>query len=976
MENDVSNNYKSNVLSKYVSDYTYSKISPPPSCFTFGTVNARSLMNKVTQIYDLLVSENLDLLLITETWLADDVLEVEHCLNKCMPVDYFYFYQSRSGKKGGGIAVIIRKSKAFKAQQIKVGTTQASMESLQIRLAFTSGIKIDIIGIYRPPNLPYTLFLEELYDVWETFITDEKSDDIIFLGDFNFRMDQTHESPVKQFNDLLHECGIHQYVDQPTHTKGHILDLIIAQEETHIVHEVKLSKIVTSDHSAVIVTSNLSTDSTTAPLKKNIQFREWSTLDKNIFGVNILREFATQEYSSSYNVSHLFELYNTVLSNALNKCLPFKDKSVSIAYRPWFDKELYKLQSARRKSERYWRKSKSDRDKLDYENKAKEFAERETELKKLYFKRELNTTCSKTVFRKCSELFKGFKKPQQYPFSYNDNITANKFNHYFLDKISQLRKLLSTSGTVDVNIYQQGNFSWRTFRLIDETILKPIVLSLNTKHCGLDPMPTWLLKEMLPIFLPFIVHLVNVSLITGTFPDKAKISLVTPLLKSIRLTYEDFKNFRPISNLNFVSKIIEKVIAVKLYDYLDEHRLLHKCQSGFRPKHSCETALLMVMNDLLICRDKGTDTVLLMLDISSAFDTLSHDILLDILKNYLHIDNIVLSWFKSYLSNRFQHVQVKSAKSDMLSNKFGVPQGSILGPILFTIYMIPVYKMLDDKGLTFHSYADDTQIYFSCSNVTEAKCKVKDIIDTIGQLFAALKLKLNADKTNVLLFTNNANFGNLDLEGNGNCVLEFKDSARNLGFIIDNKLKLEAQVTNVCKLCYYYIKLISKEKECLDFDTLKKVITSYVLSRLNYCSLLYANLPEYLLYKLQKVQNCAARLLTKTPKRDHITPVIKSLHWLTVKQFIHYRYLLTVYNCINDTMPNYLCNLLTFYEPNVRLRSDNQFLLNIPRVNTKYGERSFAYLGPKFWNELPINLKLCPTIDVFKVRVRKFLLSV
>ena len=230
-----------------------------------------------------------------------------------------------------------------------------------------------------------------------------------------------------------------------------------------------------------------------------------------------------------------------------------------------------------------------------------------------------------------------------------------------------------------------------------------------------------------------------------------KIALITPLLKKILLDPETLKNFRPVSNLSYISKLIERVVAERLNYHLTSNNLHEVLQSAYEKFHSTETALLKVQNDLLMSIDADGGAILVLLDLSAAFDTIDHSVLLNRLSD-LGIHGAVLSWFKSYLTGRRQSVKIKGQRSSERDLPFGVPQGSVLGPILFTIYTIPLGNIARSHGLLYHLYADDNQLYLSFRPLDPAslKCSLDSVlkcVDEIKEWLSANFLKFNGDKT-------------------------------------------------------------------------------------------------------------------------------------------------------------------------------------------------------------------------------------
>uniref|UniRef100_A0A672JBF0 Reverse transcriptase domain-containing protein n=1 Tax=Salarias fasciatus TaxID=181472 RepID=A0A672JBF0_SALFA len=211
-------------------------------------------------------------------------------------------------------------------------------------------------------------------------------------------------------------------------------------------------------------------------------------------------------------------------------------------------------------------------------------------------------------------------------------------------------------------------------------------------------------------------------------------------------------NYRPISNLPFISKVLEKVVVKQLYRHLQDNSLFEKFQSGYRAYHSTETALVKVTNDLLLAADAGLVSILVLRDLSAAFDTIDHNILLQRLECEVGIRGKAFCWFKSYLSNRYQFVHVNQQSSPCSQVSYGVPQGSVLGPILFLLYMLPLGNIIRSHDINFHCYADDTQLYLSMKpDQTNQIDRLSDCIREIKTWMTTNYLRLNPGKTEVII---------------------------------------------------------------------------------------------------------------------------------------------------------------------------------------------------------------------------------
>ena len=474
------------------------------------------------------------------------------------------------------------------------------------------------------------------------------------------------------------------------------------------------------------------------------------------------------------------------------------------------------------------------------------------------------------------------------------------------------------------------------FTPVDQAELASIIKSSKTSTCVLDPIPTKLFKEVFPLISQSILNIINTSLETGYVPQSFKYSVVKPLLKKPSLDPDTLSNYRPISNLPFISKVIEKVVVKQLTHHLQYNGLFEDFQSGFRPHHSTETALVKVTNDLLLAADNGLVSILVLLDLSAAFDTIDHRILLQRLERDVGIKGTALAWFQSYLSDRYQFVSVNDASSECSKVNFGVPQGSVLGPILFTIYMLPLGNIMRKHGINFHCYADDTQLYLSMKpNQTNQVEMLSACLKDIKTWMTMNYLSLNAEKTEVILLGPkhlrdmvSDNIISLD-----DISLSSNSSVRNLGVIIDQDLSFKAHISQACKTAFFHLRNIARIRNILSNSDAEKLIHAFVTSRLDYCNALLAACPKSSLKSLQLVQNAAARLLTGTGRREHITPVLASLHWLPVEFRVQFKILLLAYKALNGKAPSYLKDAILPYRPNRTLRSQNAGLLVVPRIS-------------------------------------------
>ena len=403
-------------------------------------------------------------------------------------------------------------------------------------------------------------------------------------------------------------------------------------------------------------------------------------------------------------------------------------------------------------------------------------------------------------------------------------------------------------------------------------------------------------------------------------------------------------------------------------------------QSAYRKCHSTETALLHVVNDLLQASDRGCVSILSLLDLSAAFDTIDHNILITRLRSTFGCSGIVLEWFISYLSCRTQSVFVGHESTPSVL-KCGVPQGSVLGPLLFTLYTHPLSTVICQSGISYHFFADDSQLHNSSvpSDFPVLACCLKDCIEDVADWMADSKLKMNDDKTELMAIGTRSKLSqvipNLVPMSISGCDIPFSQSVRNLGFYLDETLSMDAHIKYLCPILFCQFRRIGKIRSFLSTDAANKLAVSLILSRLDYCNSLLAGLPDNKLNKLQRIQNHAARLVLRKSKHESATTLLRTLHWLPVKARIQYKIACLSFQCIyQNSMPPYISDLLRPYCPSRTLRFLDASLLTVPRFSLEtFGKKSFSVFGPTVWNSLPLSLRKSQCFTTFKAKLKTHL---
>lgn len=460
-------------------------------------------------------------------------------------------------------------------------------------------------------------------------------------------------------------------------------------------------------------------------------------------------------------------------------------------------------------------------------------------------------------------------------------------------------------------------------------------------------------------------------------PSPLKHAIVTPLIKKPSLDKENLKNYRPVSNLSFLGKRIEKVAIDQINTHLIEHDFQEPLQSAYTANHSTETALVKVTSDILLSLDRNKCVYLVLLDLSAAFDTIDHHVFLERLTEDYSIGGSVTEWMESYLTNRTQQITIDGQFSDNISLDYGFPQGSCLGPFGFKLYTKPLTSIAQSYDINIHLYADDTQLYveFDPENSEPVLERLEKCIEEIRVWMNKNFLKLNEDKTEFIIFGTKTNIAKVSgwTVTVGDVEILPSKSVRNIGAYLDSQLTMDCHINNIIKSSYLQLRHLGKIRKYLTIEATEKLVHAFITSRLDNLNALLCNLNKSQVRRLQLVQNNAARLVLQKKRSCHVSPLLQQLHWLPIKYRIQYKVLLLVYKCLHNSGPAYLSALLQL-PTTQRLRSS--LLLIQPRpARTKYGERAFSWVAPQLWNTLPVKIRLASTTSHFKSLLKTHLFN-
>ena len=904
-----------------------------------------------------------DVMLLSETWLKSKRNDVTAAVSQYGYTLHHCNRNNRAKVTGGGVGVLVKK--CLDAKLLKVKQYQ-TFEHCVVKINLIENKWVTFISIYRLDYEAIDHFFTEFTELLELHTVTEKC---IIAGDINIHCDVTDDRYTMQFNNLLTAFNLSQFINKPTHKKGHTLDVVIACSEEVKVHGVEVNNIELSDHYLLSFSA-----SCTAPRSyyKTITYRK--KVDHDEFSDCLVEVLNNIPISNSF--SETICEYNDRLSALVeNKC-PKVTKEVKIVDEaPWFDNDYKELRKERRRAERKFKRSGDEVDHIAFKDLRKKTTLAASEKKKEHYVAKIQNANNKPkmLFSVVKTLMDA-QPMRVLPTSTSDTKLANDFLTYFREKIAKIRELFPPA-KISTESHPPGNIKFSTFERATEEEIHGIVKAYGVSCSPEDPIPIKILSDHVDTLVPLWLELVNLSLSTGSM-DCVKSAVIGPLLKEAdeMVDIEVFKNFRPVSNLVFLSKLIERCVATRLNKHMKDNKLESKNEFGYKVGHSTELLLVKVVDGLLTVFDKKKATVLLLLDLSAAFDTVDQNKLLHILRYDIGLNGTVYKWFESFIKGRSQRVKIGESYSDVDMLLYGLAQGSVLGPPLFNIYIRSLYPYIQALNYNIEGFADDHQIFKSFLPVFQVEVLgqgINDCLKAVEQWMNEFFLKLNKTKTKILVLAPLSIMASIIIHGTfvENQCIRFVSCAKNLGVWLDENLNFSFHIRKVVSSAFMVIRAISKIKYFLPKECLCTIVCSLVLSKLDYCNALYYGINNKEIALLQSVQNAAIRLIGGGRKydRESLTPLYNELHWLRISERVVFKLCLIVHKCVWGLGPE-------SYDEMIVMKNSRTLKLVEKKFETGYGKRSFSCAGPKLWNCLPMNVREEKDTENFKKRLKSLLM--
>ena len=496
------------------------------------------------------------------------------------------------------------------------------------------------------------------------------------------------------------------------------------------------------------------------------------------------------------------------------------------------------------------------------------------------------------------------------------------------------------------------------------------------KSAGYDDVNFNTVKPIFEYISEPLKYIFNLSISTGLFPNSLKIARITPIYKSGDIT--DMSNYRPISVLPCFSKILERIMYNRLYNHLRENNILYNKQFGFQKNTSADHAILELVNELRQSFDENKFTVGVFIDLSKAFDTIDHKILLHKLKHY-GINGNILKWFSNYLSNRQQYIQYdKINRTNYLNTKCGVPQGSILGPLLFLLYVNDLHQA--SNAIKPIMFADDTNFFYSHRNIKLLFDTVNKELKNVNEWFKANKLSLNTKKTEYTFFHKLSKKDNIPLLlpklKINNILIKRSNQIKFLGIVIDENITWKDHIDIVEKQVSKSIGVLYKAKYVLNQKCLKHIYFAFIHSHINYANVAWAGTNQTKLKKLFNKQKHASRIIYNKDKYTHAKPLMKSLNALNIYQINIFQTLILMFKSQHRLSPTIFEDMFTKIKHKYPTNFANNNNFKIPNVNLKSTRFAISTRGPTLWNTLLSNsIKTDENLSTFQSATKQLIFN-
>ena len=949
------------------------------NCISICHLNIRSAKKNLNQFesYLSLLEHNFTVIGLSETWLDEDNCDLFNMNG------YTFESVCRKERTGGGVAICVKEGISYVVRK-DLCLSDDMIECIFIEITNESiGINHNVVVavIYRPPNTDMKIFNEKVIYLLDVLKKEKK---ICYLsGDFNIDCFKSEKHKgTADFLDIMYSHSYIPMITRPTRVttkSASLIDNIYTNNLQGIQNT--LSGLLTTD-----ITDHFAIFHVLRTLKdKESDLFFWkrclNTENKRKFSELISNERWIETLNNE-EAQLSFTAFQAKLKNIYDSAFPkIKVKMRYSNRKPWLSDEL---REEIKKKNKLFAKSKrypsafNESLYTDYRNKvtrALRKAEKNhfnnlIEINKNNIKKTWNVIKTIINKNKVNNIQTNFKLSNGLITS-DKYIISEKFNDFFINVGPNLAKTLKNTNKT-VNFYLKRPLTYNLFlNPVDESEIQNIFKTLKNAAPGYDEIKMEPLKLVLEYIIVPLCHVCNLSLSQGIFPDELKIANVIPLHK--KDDSMQFSNYRPVSLLCSLSKVFEKIMYNRLVAFLETYKILYEYQFGFRKSHSTYLAIMSLLDRIIKCLENGDCVIGVFLDFSKAFDTVDHSILLQKLYHY-GVRGVALQWFQSYLSDRQQYVTYNGVSSNMKKIKCGVPQGSILGPLLFLIYINDLADICKNVFSIF--FADDSNIFKNGKDLHILQATINSELSAISEWLNVNKLFMNVSKTQYMVFSRKK-FRDCQINLNiDQKSLTQVHKSKFLGIVIDDQLTFKDHIAHVSSKVAKGIGIICKARNVLNKDSLLSLYYAFIYPHLSYCNQIWGNIPITTLNKLVVLQKRAVRIICGVHPRTHTGPLFEELKILNMQKMNRYLVGQMMYRYHRGELPDVFSSFFTYNRSVHRYGTRQSNHMHLPKFKTGLGIRSLAYWGAKIWNCIIISdIPLDVSPLTFKVYLRKSLLN-
>ena len=919
------------------------------NCFSLLSINIRSIPKNISclQSYMSLLDNNFSVIGVTETWLHD----ANH--DKYNLDGYNQINNYRTSRIGGGVSLYIMQCFEY-IERKDLFRMESYIECLFVEVqTLDKSEKHKLIGVvYRPPDTRVELFNDAISEVLSILKTENKK--CYILGDFNLNLlNSDKHPPTDDFINIMFSYSFVPVINKPTRISNKsatLIDNIFVNDidAAHFFHGILFTDI--SDHFPLFYIDSSS------KLNKNqrkLSYRDYSHTNINSFTDKLTRQ-DWSNVTNSNNPSEAYTHFHNIFINTYNSCFPYKQAKNNYKNKKvWLTQALKNsiknknklfILTRRHPSELNFSNYKKYRNRLNQLLRTAErnhyeqlFSDNRLDMRKKWSIIKDIINKKKTNNLTDTILSNGMKIKDK-------NKIANTFNNYFVNIGTDLAKSISPTATTPSQYLPEPNpNSMYLYPVVDEEVEK-IIKELKISSPGWDNISNKVVKVAFKSFITPLTHVLNLSIMNGFFPCEMKIAKVLPFKKNGDTLV--VSNYRPISVLPLFSKILEKLIYNRILKFIIKYNILYPHQFGFREGHSTGMALITMVDKIVTALDDGKIAIGLFLDFSKAFDTVDHSILFSKLERY-GIRGLALTMMKNYLSDRYQFVEYNGVQSEKLLIKCGVPQGSILGPLLFLLYINDLPNV--SKVLSTTIFADDTNMFITGSDAYSMINTINTEMKSVVNWLNCNKLSLNVSKSHYMLFNNKKVMPNCSIFINGQQV-ERVCETKFLGVLIDEKLSWKSHISFLKKKISRNIGILRKAKKVLNESTLLNLYYSFIYPYFLYGIEVWGSAYKTNINTLFKLQKRIVRLISNAKYLASTAPLFEKHKLLNIFQLHIYKNQIYMFKFVNNKLPaifNYMfVRNSTVHSINTRQKDK----FHMPKCKTDLSLHSFRYTSVKYFN--------------------------